>query len=99
MARVVVADAAHADFDELIAYLVQESGIAVGARYASGFDALYDRLVEFPEIGPARSEFGPHARIAMVHPFVVVYDYADDTVTILRILHGKRNITADLIKR
>jgi plasmid stabilization system protein ParE len=27
----------------------------------------------------------------------MVYGYADDTVTVLRVLHGKRDITGDLI--
>lgn len=29
----------------------------------------------------------------------LTYDYAGDTVTVLRVLHGKRDITGDLIGR
>jgi plasmid stabilization system protein ParE len=33
-----------------------------------------------------------------VLPYIVIYDYEEDTVTVLRVLHGKRNITRDLIR-
>jgi toxin ParE1/3/4 len=56
-------------------------------------------LAEFPDIGPPRPEFGRNARIALVHPFVIVYDHADDTVTVLRVLHGRRNITRRLVRQ
>jgi hypothetical protein len=34
-------------------------------------------------------------------PYLLIYDFvaADDTATLLRVLHGKRNITEHLIKR
>jgi plasmid stabilization system protein ParE len=33
-----------------------------------------------------------------VLPYIIVYDHDDDVVTVLRVLHGKRNITRDLIR-
>jgi toxin ParE1/3/4 len=52
---------------------------------------------------PARrgKPLGPDAHIAIVYPYVLIYDYvqANDTVTLLRVLHGRRNITRDLLKR
>lgn len=61
------------------------------------FDAAYDRLAAFPRIGPTRNKLGQHARIWVVTPYVMVYDYADETVVVLRVVHGKRNITGDLL--
>ena len=53
------------------------------------------RLVEFPRIGAPRPKFGPAVRIWTVEPSVIYYRYAEaaDTVRVLRILHGKRNVS------
>jgi plasmid stabilization system protein ParE len=44
---------------------------------------------------------GAKARIKFVHPYVVIYDHdADvDTAIVLRVLHGRRDITVNLISR
>ena len=53
---------------------------------------------------PGRSNFQARIaleqsrRIAVVLPYIIVYDHDDDVVTALRVLHGKRNITRDLIR-
>jgi plasmid stabilization system protein ParE len=33
-----------------------------------------------------------------VSPYIVIYDHDDDLVTVLRVLHGERNIARDLIR-
>jgi toxin ParE1/3/4 len=99
MARIVITASADADLGEIIAYLRREAGDLVARKYADEFDALYDRLADFPGSGPRRLALGPDTRIAIIPPYVVIYDYADDTVTVMRVLHGKRNITAALITR
>jgi plasmid stabilization system protein ParE len=35
----------------------------------------------------------------IVYPFVIIYDADSDGVTVLRVLHGRREITAKLIVR
>jgi plasmid stabilization system protein ParE len=56
-------------------------------------------LTEFPAIGPLRTALGPKARIGIIQPYLIVYDYADGgTVTVLRVLHGRRKITRDLVR-
>ena len=42
---------------------------------------------------------GPDTRIAIIPPYVAIYDYTEDTVMILRVVHGRQNITAALITR
>jgi plasmid stabilization system protein ParE len=39
------------------------------------------------------------ARIKLVRPHVIVYDRDVDSVTVLRVLHGRRDITIKLISR
>jgi toxin ParE1/3/4 len=42
---------------------------------------------------------GKDIRIGIVLPYIVIYRHheADDIVTVLRIVHGRRNITSKLI--
>jgi plasmid stabilization system protein ParE len=78
--------------------LKREAGQPVAAKYASALDAAYDRFASFPRIGPRRPALGAHARIWVVRPYVIVYDHIDDSVTVLRVLHGRRDITRRLIR-
>jgi toxin ParE1/3/4 len=59
------------------------------------------RLVDLPLSGAPRPALGRDTRIAIVQPYILIYDYTqdDDTLTLLRILHGRRNITAALLRR
>jgi toxin ParE1/3/4 len=52
----------------------------------------------FPKSGARRPGLGRDARIGVVAPYVVVYDYQQDTVMILRIVDGRRNITRRLVR-
>jgi plasmid stabilization system protein ParE len=50
-------------------------------------------------MGPPRSSLGRDTRIALVHPYVMVYDHSDDRVIVLRVLHGARNITRGVVRQ
>jgi len=99
MARVVVSELAKRDLRRILSDLNRKAGYRVAARYAEDFKATYRRLADIPASGPPRPSLGPSARIAIVLPYVVIYDRADDVATVLRVLHGKRNITRDLLAR
>jgi len=66
-------------------------------RYAAAFDALFERLADHPAMGAPRPELGSYARIGVVQPYIAIYEYCEDTVNVLRVLHGRRSITARLI--
>ena len=99
MTRVVVTEPAKRDVRNILSDLSERASYRIATRYADEFKAVYRRLGEFPAIGPPRSKLGPNCRIAIVLPYLVVYDYVDDEVTVLRVLHGRRNITRSLIRR
>jgi plasmid stabilization system protein ParE len=99
MTKIVVTHRAHADVAEILVHLTQAAGYPVAARYRQEFDAVYERLAALPESGPRRRTLGPHARIALVHPYVIVYDNVDDIVTVLRVLHARRNISRRLVRQ
>ncbi len=76
----------------------ERAGFQISARYAADFKATYQRLITMPASGAPRPALGSKARIAVVLPYIVIYDHEDDLVTVLRVLHGKRNIATDLIR-
>lgn len=101
MTRLVVTADAEADLNDILDYLSSEASPLVAERYGHQFRLCLERLVEFPGLGPPRPALGVDTRIGVVPPYVLIYDHAgtDDTLTLLRIVHGKRNITRRLIVR
>jgi toxin ParE1/3/4 len=100
MTRLVVTPEADADGIEILAYLHREAGARVAEEYNRRFQNTLARLVDLPETGAPRQALGPETRIAIVQPYLLIYDYvsANDTLTLLRILHGSRNINVALLR-
>ena len=98
MTPVVVSPKADTDVDLMLERLQAVAGPAVMRRYAQELDAIYERSAMFPDSGARRKSLGPHARIAVLAPYVVNYDHVDGKVTIVRVLDGRRNITRELIR-
>jgi plasmid stabilization system protein ParE len=99
MARVAVSAAADSDRLAILDYLAAKAGYATAERYNAAFRAALRRLGDFPDSGSPRPALGASVRIAVVYPFVVIYEHTDGIVTIFRILHAKRDITRDLLRQ
>jgi len=99
MTSVVVSRRADAYVDAMLEHLADLAGPAVARRYNQELNAIFERLAMFPESGAQRRSLGPHARIAVVAPYVVIYDYQDDTVVIVRVLDGRRDIPRRLVRQ
>ncbi len=48
--------------------------------------------VRFPSLGQAREDLGPGVRCFVVKPYVTFYRQAEDTIEVLRVLHGAHDI-------
>ncbi len=101
MTRLVVTADAEADTRDILSYLEREAGPVVAAEYANRFRSTLKRLVDLPETGAPRPNLGPKIRIGIVSPYILIYEFVgeDDSVILLRILHGKRNIARELRRR
>jgi toxin ParE1/3/4 len=99
VARVLLTAPADADTAGIIAYLAGKAGHNIAARYVASFEKLYDRLADHPDNGAPRPALGPHVRIGIVSPYIVIYEHdaTGDAVIVLRIVHGRRKITGDLL--
>ncbi|SRR5258705_12680051 len=101
MTRILVTERAKQDLRDILTDLNHRAGHVVASRYAADFKNIYRRLIRFAASGPPRLSLGPKARIKFVHPYVVIYDHdaEADTAIVLRVLHGRRDITVKLISR
>ena len=100
MARLVVSATAHSDIRGIIDDLEERAGRRIALRFALDFDATFERLAAMPGIGSPRPALGPGVRMAMVEPYLIFYEISvSGDVLVLRILHGHRNITTELIQR
>ena len=91
--------AAARDIDNILDYLEIEAGAPTALRYAALFDRQLDFLASYPGSGPRRPALGANTRIAVVSPYVMIYDYdpSNDVVVVLRVIHGRRNVTRKLL--
>jgi toxin ParE1/3/4 len=101
MARVVFSGLADLDIDGIFIDLAAKAGRFVAAKYDWLFNRLYDRLADYPNSGAARPALGDDIRIGIVTPFIVIYRYAEvsDTVTVLRVVDGRRRISGRMLPR
>jgi toxin ParE1/3/4 len=99
MARVILSDLAADDQAAILRDLNAKAGAQTAIKYRSLFSRLFDLLADHPGIGAPRPSLGRQVRIGIVLPYLVIYRHSesDDTVTILRIVHGRRNITRALV--
>lgn len=100
MTRLVLAPLVESDIFTILTYLRREAGIGTAEKYRVRFRDAFDRLRAFPESGATRPDFGPHLRIAVVHPYVVFYDFENsrDVLTVWRVLHGKVSVDERLLR-
>ena len=83
---------AEADLDEL--------WLSIAAKNPGAADRVVDAILEssrlhvlFPEMGPKRDDLRLGLRCFVVPPYVVFYRPIEDTIEVLRVLHGARDIT------
>ena len=100
MARLIVSRETQADLDELLDYLDREAGRPVALRYGERFRSAFRHLMDFPATEARRPRLDADMRIWVVAPYVTFYRFtdADDTVRVVRILHGRRHVTQRLFK-
>ena len=92
MAQVAFTSAADADAAYIFEDLYHTAGKSTVVKYRAALRVLYDHLAQFPDSGAPRPRIGRRIRIGVISPYIVIYrhDPAEDTVRVLRIVHGSR---------
>lgn len=96
MRRLVISDSAQEDFEAIAEYIAEESGHRDAAEHL--IEKLYfrcERLARLPgTLGTARQELDAELRSVPESGYIIFFRYQDNTLTIVNILHGSRDIIA-----
>jgi toxin ParE1/3/4 len=92
--KVIVSAAADNDLMLIFSYLHQQSP-QVAESIAGEVDRCFQNMSSFPLSGSSRPELGQDIRSVLVRPYVIFYAVRSDHITVLRVLHGSRNIEAE----
>lgn len=95
--KIIVSDEADNDLLLIFSYLSQNS-FQAAESLAAEIDRCFANVSAFPFSGPARPHLGPDIRSIVVPPYLILYAVRRDHITILRVLHGSRNIEAEFHK-
>jgi len=96
--RLVFTEPAERDLENIIAYIALDNPMAAEKVFRA-IVATARRLTDFPEMGhigrlPNTREFTVTSL-----PYVIVYDVTADTITILAVFHGARDLSRALLDR
>lgn len=95
-----VSPQAQSDIDEIAYYVFVESGnVETAERLIDSLIRRFVLLAEYPHAGRRRDEdLRPGLRTFAVGEYVIVYRLDGDSVLVLRVLRGSRDIEAILRK-
>jgi len=80
------------DLEEIFDYTERAFGFNQAVEYLSGFDGVFTKLVNNPELGKEREEIREGLRSLLKEKHVVFYRILDNRIRIVRILHGSRDL-------
>ena len=92
MTKVVVSDAAKRDLQDIARYTEQTWGSAQRLRYVDAIKKRFALLRERPTAGSSREEIRPGYRSIPSDRHVIFYRVTEDTVEVLRVLHGNMDV-------
>jgi toxin ParE1/3/4 len=92
--KIIVSDEADNDLMQIFSYLSQQSPQAT-QPILDAINRRFVNLESFPLLGAPRPDLGQDVRSAIVSPDLIFYATRRDHVTILRVLHGSRDIEAE----
>jgi len=87
------------DLLEIDAYLRQTAGDLIADHFNDKVIAKAESLRSMSERQRERSELMPGLRALHIDGYLLFYRVDGDLVSVLRVLHGSRNITAKLFPR
>lgn len=100
MTRIVFSDAARADRRAITSYTVEQFGVPQARRLRANVERALNTLAEAPTIGRLRDDLDPPGRVfryfVVMKRFIIVYEPSATGIRVARILHGVRNLAAEL---
>lgn len=85
------------DVREIVDYLLEHSEPAAD-RFIADLEAACQLLRSQPRMGRERDDLAPGVRSVVVGKYLVFFRASDETIEILRVIHGARNITPEMFE-
>lgn len=99
MRVLLVRPQARADLLDIWHYIAKDS-LDAADRVGEALEAAIVRLVEMPGMGHTRSDVkDTRYRFWTVYTYVIAYRYDDSSLTVVRVVHGRRNFRKALGRR
>jgi len=92
--RLDTQSAARFDLRQIYEFSLGKFGRRVAEAYLLGLQRTFDRLLEYPFIGPVYPEVAPEMRFIRNRSHRIFYRLDDEVVLIMRVLHTKRDDAA-----
>jgi toxin ParE1/3/4 len=84
------------DLWEIHDWYQSQDSVPAGEKILQAIADQCELLAKQPGLGRARSELGQGVRSFGVRPYLIFYRQAGSDIHVLRVLHGRRNITPSL---
>jgi toxin ParE1/3/4 len=102
MARIAFSEAARDDRRTITTHTVERFGVDQARRLRANFERVLNTLADTPTIGRPRPELDPPGRtfryLVVMKLFIIVYQPTATGIRVARILHGMRNLAAELAR-
>lgn len=90
--RLELSRRAQADLDDIRDYSVDQFGVERAILYLDTIEQGFRLLVDYPQIGRQRSEFGPSLRSYSVGEHRIMYEPQPDVIHVIRLLHKAMDV-------
>lgn len=81
------------ELEEILFYVAEQSGVDRALRVHDRFLETFEQLADVPGSGSRRTEItGDRVRWWRVFDWIVLYDWESSPLTILRVVHGARDL-------
>jgi toxin ParE1/3/4 len=99
MIAVIVSPQAKTDIESIVDYLAGVASPTTARRWNGRLWDAISHLGDFPGSGSPRPALGDHIRIAIIAPYILIYEHerGSEQLAILRVIHGRRHITGRLL--
>jgi len=84
------------DLDEIFAWVAEDGGLHVAIAQMERLEASLARIEAYPRIGRVRRDLGENTFTLPVRPWVIIYDLVDENVEVVRVVDGRRDLSAVL---
>lgn len=96
MAKFRLARAAERDVEDITEFIARDS-VDAAVRVLEELERAFVQLAEMPGIGHRREDLtSEDFRVWSVYDYLVVYDPATSPLAVVRVLHGRRDVSREL---